>query len=344
MRQPAKGLKGGFNTCVELVRWLHQGPIAGLVSEDHYKDLETLARRIDVSGSAPDNIVLMIELHHDTPGRTDISIFGDRWLLRLVNVAEMPRAHQWLVVVEKHGLSDVFPPQYWLEFDSAEDGYRVMGLFQVHNAMPDILEPTSFIRFLRGPSNTAGFLHNILERIGMPLQIGFLERKCESKQVKLVIPLRHQFQATLSDLMEVWFMPLLQGAGLSPVAVSTALRSWVDEGGRAAISVDVALDLDQPGDRLCFELSKSGDQGFETLLRRMHLPYDQIRRCRELRGHLPYGVKLPVFNLVQHEFRCLGISHAKLCIGPNGISLKDYLSLNRRFEHANSFDSCDQLD
>lgn len=315
-----------------LISWLEQSPIK-ILSPEQYQALFDLSQLLE-SGyiSNNSNLQAIIEVHHDGSGLVDFSTYCDQELSILTGIGQPECIRQWLLKVKLRGLDDAFPKEYWLEFDCNKSGYRLMGLFQRCNLAA--LDLTTLLDLIKPKLSRDGFLATTLTSIGMPAQLGLLNRAQDD--IKVVIPIQEPFREPLLELTSNWFSAQLSNAGLSFDSLADALQEWRGVY-LVALSIDCNLSQDKPGQRLCFEFidphgpcTDVHSSHLHELFERLRVPTDQLRQFRRLRNQLPYGIRRLNFNVVDQEYLYLVPAHSKVCFSLDGVSLKDYIRLGAK--------------
>jgi hypothetical protein len=313
-----------------LIAWLAKSPV-NFLSSSQYHSLTEMCQAPDTRGIGIDHKLLTIlEVHHDDSGLVDISFYVEGDLALLKGIAFPRRILRWIEQAETRNQRDVLPQQYWIEFDSDSTGYHLMGLFQ--RCSPAACDTKSFFEQIEPTLGASSFLSTIVNGFGIPKQLGLIARGHDC--VKVVIPLRGSCRKALKQLMAQWFSPQLSNAGLNHETLADVLLQQ-----SPAVHINLSLDCnlahDKPGEVLCFEIAIEGklvDKGIHTcqlheLLVSLNVPADQLRRHKKLRNQLPYAVRRPSINLIDQEYLYLTPSHVKACIGPDQVTLKDYLYL-----------------
>ena len=315
-----------------LISWLEQSPIK-ILSPERYQallDLSQLLESGDIGNNS--NLQAIIEVHHDGSGLVDFSTYYDQELSCLPEIDQPEWIRQWFEQVKSRGLHDAFPKEYWLEFDCDKSGYRLMGLFQRCNLAA--LDLTTLLDLIKPKLSRDGFLATTLTSIGMPAQLGLLNRVHDD--IKVVIPIQEPFREPLLELTSNWFSAQLSNAGLTFDSLADALQEW----GKvylATISIDCNLSQDKPGQRLCFEFidphgpcTDVHSSHLHELLESLRVPTDQLRQFRRLRDQLPYGIRRLHLNVVDQEYLYLVPAHSKVCFSLDGVSLKNYIRLGSK--------------
>lgn len=331
-----------------LFDWFRSTGLGALVSEPCSRDFSLLCRSLDHN-----NIQLKpqigLEVHHETPTKTDFSIFGGFELLD-TDCIEYPRfAKDWPAHLDGAEANASFPPDLIAEFDHTPAGYRLMGFFQcVNRESANLAIAMNAIHhyaasrteiFANSTSNTEPLaatpttdpLRSVFQAIGIPQCIGFVDRNMAV--VKAVIPVEASNLEALCHFCGDHYSSCLSSE-IRLQSLASFLEAVIKSGEIIRLSLDYDLVTGSFSDRLCFEYAPfltchSRRQHPMTPTMEAHKAFlahfSGFSKSQELCQQLPYAEKRPSSRLIETETLVAMHHHAKLTLTPETATIKDYV-------------------
>lgn len=337
-----------------LVEWFLGCSCADLLPRSARDPLRRISQALDTQQAllgGPAIPQLMLEIHHDASGRTDLSFEN-----RASAVApELPHLQkllkQWQSDLRPETLVKAMSRQYCLEFDLLEWGYKLSGIFvkrrddqELMTQLLDILDLTSCQAPKGGTHpNSDGDLSerlqpwicDLTQQLGAPLWIGRIVRT--SSSVKLLIPIGAQSLNVTQTFLEQHFAELIQTIQLPRRSLKRLLQSCMEAGNGCRLSLDLDLltmrlqpgfgleifcPFQRRGQRLGVDQHFWQPPNYSAIpdLRGLESSTALIRR-------LPYAQRRPAWTMEDEEILFVTHSHSKLVIAESGASIKDYLSV-----------------
>jgi hypothetical protein len=338
-----------------LLSWLGKTPFHNLVVEPCLAELSLLCNFLDqwhASLITADSINIGLEIHHGPKIATDISIFGDQGLLSIPSINYPAFATNWLDFIGETGLRNCFSPHFVVEFDYQASGYCLMGLFVKCGLDTLSLEALmSSIKFYaqsrridleKPPLSLASdedmnAIRLIVEQLGMPRMIGFVDRgKCG---IKLIMPIGLDKLTQCYDFCLTHYSSLIIHEMKSLDSFEAMLKNLLEHNKMIRISLDYDLEEGRLSEKLafeCFPFSKA-DKTQDKVVKdhsaysKYPLAFDSYFRgyaaSMNMESNLPYGQKFISFNLVDERIMFLEHVHRKLTLSFSASEVKDYIML-----------------
>ena len=338
-----------------LLSWLGKTPFHNLVVEPCLAELSLLCNFLDqwhASLITADSINIGLEIHHGPKIALDISIFGDQGLLSIPSINYPAFATNWLDFIGETGLRNCFSPHFVVEFDYQASGYCLMGLFvkcgldtlslealmssieyYAKSRRIDLEKPLSSL----ASDEDMNAIRLIVEQLGMPCMIGFVDRgKCG---IKLIIPIGLDKLTQCYDFCLMHYSSLIIHEMKSPDSFEAMLKNLLEHNKMIRISLDYDLEEGRLSEKLafeCFPFSKADKTQGQAVKdhsanSKYSLEFDSYFRgyaaSMNMESNLPYGQKFISFNLVDERIMFLEHVHRKLTLSFSASEVKDYIML-----------------
>lgn len=338
----------------DLVEWFLSSSCSDLLPQSVRDPLRRISQVLDAQQAllgGPATPQLMLEMHHDAFGRTDLSVACSASAVapEMSHLQELLK--QWQSDLSPETLRKAMADDYILEFDQLERGFKLIGIFvkrrddqELETQLLDSLDLTS-CQAPKGAPYADGdvglterlqpWLCDLMQQLGAPLWIGRIGRT--SASVKLVIPIGADALEAAQTFLQKHFAALMQTIQLPRRNLERLLQSCTEAGNACRLSLD--LDL------LKMQLQPGfGLEIFSPFQRRGQRPgLDQhswqppdysaipglraLESSRTLMRRLPYAQRRPAWNMVDVETLLVIHSHAKIVFAQSAAWIKDYLQV-----------------
>ncbi len=338
----------------ELMSWLEGTHHRDIILESCAKNFGALCKSLDQPGTLlTSNIGL--EVHHYPKRLTDISIFGGKELLRLPGVVYPRFASEWGKYLGDQGSVEHFPPHLIGEFDHKENGYEMMGFFQMCTKQEGGIE--AVVNAIRVYAETSiskqepcqpkefqsqaeDLLRQTIEQLGSPDCIGFVDRG--KRAIKLIISINQEDLPKAATFLQNQYSAILPREMQGAEKFERFLRTLLNSHELVRTSIDFELTANKPNDRVGFECvpirsNESGPPQAHTdhteedssswNSRLLEDWFNGYKESIALASRLPYGQKRPAANLIDEELLSLQHTHRKFTLATNSLTVKDYVLL-----------------
>lgn len=327
------------------VQWLLESRHASLITAGASGKLQTLCRLFDqVASIEGHRTELGFERHNDGSDRIDFFARGGTSMLQLNGITYPAWRDEVIQHLKQQTSPDgtfLFPPFFHLEFDEAETGYRLAGIFQncwplcsldpavALNAIAAYLEKTNL--FDKALLRRCRCLIAFTKTFGIPCSFGIMDR--HQNILKVAAQLNSIDAFTLESFATKHFEGVFNQADEQICNTVSAITKYLING-PIWINLDIDINDDKFLPRFSYELISPGGKprtDFSSVLTCLdnYRLRSESRKCIEATiDKLPFGYKRNNILLGKNETIFGWFNHAKISIQGGGVECKSYFGIS----------------